>query len=237
MTEQKQCPAPRRAVLVGWDNENKRSFVYMPGCKRWSCPVCGERNRKQWTARIYSGVVFYRDQGTGDWTFCTLTSHEKLKTFEQTWAVWPKAWGKLSTRMRRAFPGIRYALVPEQHNDGRVHTHFLASYPINTRWLKDHARASGLGYQAEGKPVTQPGLAAYYVAKYLSKTLTAAKWPKNTRRIRTSRGWPQLPENGLYGEYHPVWQKVALGRKVSEADLWAASVKTMTGFPVQIIVG
>jgi hypothetical protein len=111
----------------------------------WNCPVCGERLRKLWTAKIYHGVKFYSEGYSDLWYFLTITSHERNKTFTATWHVWPKAWAKLSTRMRRSFPLLRYVLIPEQHQSGRVPTHLLVVFPLKHRWVWEHGRGCGLG--------------------------------------------------------------------------------------------
>lgn len=230
------CPATRRMVLTGIDDTKQRSFVYVPGCKTWKCPVCGERQRKMWAARIYVGMVFYQEHGEDNWSFCTVTSNAKLRRFETTWHIWPKAWAKLSTRLRRAYPGLRYALVPEQHDNGRVHSHFVCSAPVPKSWLKDHAAESGLGYIADSAPVSSAAKGAWYITKYLSKTLAVATWPKGVRRIRTSQHWPELPENPLTAKYDIRWDLYARDRSLVDVDKIAVALRHSSGYPVEIII-
>lgn len=187
-----ECSTPRRPVLTGYSVEKKCLYVYQPPCKKWSCPECSRRNRAQWSVRISSGVDTYKARGVGGWAHVTMTLHPKLRNRDQCLHVWPSAWSKLSARLRRQYPKIRYCLLPELHGNGRVHVHMIASGGVETRWLKDNAPSCGLGHQHKSEELTDTLGAAFYVTKYLAKSLTIDTWPKNLRRIRTSQKWPPL---------------------------------------------
>ena len=236
-TKSEQCPATRRAFLYGVDRGQGRSFLFVPGCKSWYCPVCGQRARKLWTARIYHGVHVYMEDGQKSWAFITLTSSRKLKRFSPTWGVWSKAWAKWSSRFRREYPGVRYALVPEQHKDGRVHSHMVASGEISQRWCKDNGAESGLGYMAKVRQVDAPGLAAWYCAKYLAKTLDCEKWPKGTRRVRTSQHWPELPKTGGAASETLEWYVLARNASISRLAGFVKLKQSTSDLPLEIIVG
>jgi hypothetical protein len=142
--------------------------------------------------------------------FLTLTSHEKL-TPEGTIFVFRHAWDLLNKRARRAVPEYEYILIPEPHEDGRLHAHLIETSSLGTRWFKDNGRQVGLGYMAEETPVVSPEGAAWYVVKYINKGLAEHTWPEGFRRVRTSRGWPALPAQ----ESHPLWEFVVLGKHKS----------------------
>lgn len=190
MSTRADCDTPRRPYLVGVNVQHKVAVFFRPRCKMWNCPVCGPINRGRWIARTYQGAVNLVSEGYS-LNFLTLTSHERLKP-ESTIVVFRTAWDKLNKRVRRVAPGYQYILIPEQHQDGRLHAHLIETSGLGTRWFKDNGRQCGLGYMAEETPVQSPEGAAWYTAKYIGKTLTDHKWPEGFRRVRTSRGWPPL---------------------------------------------
>jgi len=157
-----------------------------------------------WILRAQLGVrQFIADGDVVD--FITITSHEKLENFEQTQAVWRKAWPVLYAAIKRRNANLQYFIVPERHKDGRMHIHALWTANVKKKWLKDNARKRGLGYQAEVKHVSGSGSAASYVTKYLVKGL-GTDVPKRTRRVIVSQGWPDIPDpvtatSGLQWEY------------------------------------
>ncbi len=64
-------------------------------------------------------------------------------------------------------------MIPERHQDGRLHAHAIETGHLTTRWFKDEGRECGLGYIAEEKEVRSPAGAGAYVVKYLTKVLNA----------------------------------------------------------------
>jgi hypothetical protein len=124
--------------------------------------------------------------------FLTLTSHERLNAQQSLW-VFPRAWKKLSQRARRSAALFSYFMIPERHEDGRIHIHAIETGALGKGWWIDNARQCGLGYKQEETPIRKPQGAASYAVKYLSKSIKITDWPPNFRRVRTSRSWPPLP--------------------------------------------
>jgi hypothetical protein len=125
--------------------------------------------------------------------FVTLTSHEKLRTFDSSYNVWQKAWPVLYSAIQRRRKGFQFMIIPEQHEDGTLHFHCLWNAGKNQRWLKDNARARGLGYMVDVQAVSEPISAVRYVTKYVGKSL--GDWvPARFRRVRTSQDWPDIPD-------------------------------------------
>ena len=187
------CHTPNRPWMVAQNANTKMAIFFQPTCKLWSCPYCARINANRWILRGYIGAQTLLDAGY-DTDFVTVTSHEKLSP-AQTFRVFPLAWPKLYRRYKRACPAAdpkSFIAVPERHRDGRLHSHLVITGRLGERWWKDNARECGLGYQAKEKEVETIGVGGY-IAKYLGKTL-AEKWPKNKRRVNTSRNWPALPE-------------------------------------------
>lgn len=199
--EDEPCEAKNRVMLWARSNETGMILIYRPGCGTWLCNGCRKRLQRYWTLRISKHVSGSVAKGE-HWQFVTLTSHEKLKTMEATVAVWPSAWNKLYGRLKRNVGGkVQYVLVPEFHADGRMHAHMLCETYIKQRWWKDNARSSGMGYQVKVKDIDDDGAAAsWYVSKYLGKDMTRENWPQGFRHVRTSQGWPDLPDHEMSSE-------------------------------------
>lgn len=230
----KDCTAYYRSVLRAYNAEKKEYLLYQPRCKMWECLTCGNINRLLWQAKIGNGVEVYSLSGIENWTFITITSHPKLKTTSQCLHVWPSAWKKLSTRLRRKHPGIKYALLPEHHKDGRVHWHMVASHGVETNWLKDNCAVSGLGYQALSSPINDSWAAIMYVSKYISKTIGNVGWPKGLRRISTSQKWPELPPETKFEEVSLDW--TYLHQYPAEGLSYLAhEIEMQTGIPTRVL--
>lgn len=152
-------------------------------------------------------------------SFLTITSNAKLEP-QKSIEVFSSAWNNLLRRARRSGSQGQYMLVPERHKDGRVHGHAIATFNLGTRWWKDNAAETGLGYIAEEEEARTPGGAAFYVSKYLAKSLGVTDWPKNWRRVRTSRGWPKLPElpEAEGWRWQPLDRHVALSDAVQQLE-------------------
>lgn len=137
--------------------------------------------------------------------FVTITSHEKLATFEQTERVWRIAWANLYAAIKRKCPNFEYMIVPEKHKSGRMHVHALWNAGVSQKWLKDNARRRGLGYQCKVICVTAERHAQKYIVKYVGKSL-GDDCPAHFRRVRVSANWSDIPQpdtplNGLRWEY------------------------------------
>lgn len=223
-----KCPNPSAPKLLGVNRETKSAIYVSAACKQWSCPVCGKRKVGQWVARVLVGINHYHRQGFWQWYLMTITSHENHRGVDASLANLRQGWRKLSNRMWRAFGKCHYVRVFEHHADGSFHMHVIADIkiPYTTRfkwndetrrlepvfackWLKDNARECGMGYMDDYRPIANPGIAAWYTVKYLSKSIgdNSLGWPKNMRRIQTSHKWPSLPEMTDASQYE--WQYVA----------------------------
>lgn len=194
----------RAGILAGWDYESKRILLTRANCNQWECDECSLRLRDRWVLRAKMGATEYMKQGLRV-DFVTITSHEKLATFEQTEYVWRFAWDKLYKAIKRKAIRFEYFIVPEKHEDGRMHVHALWTAAVTKKWLKDNARSRGLGHQADVKKVEDSQRAADYVTKYVNKGI-GQEMPKGFRRVRTSQKWTDIPEpvtdqSGLEWEY------------------------------------
>lgn len=194
----------RAGLLIGWDEIAKRALVTHATCDSWNCPECSVHLRERWVLRTQIGYRAILADGRTLF-FVTLTSHEKLKTWEATEEVWAHAWGMLYGALKRKDHDLAYLMIPEKHKDGRLHMHAIWTCEVTKRWLKDNARKRGMGYQVEIGSVKNELNAMRYVTKYLGKNL-GEEYPKRFRRVRTSQNWAQIPDpcgelTGLRWEY------------------------------------
>lgn len=184
------CPNPGSPLLVGTSYTKRKAVFMRPGCGLWSCPVCGPRNGKKWLGRTLHATNLIG----GQWSFVTLTAHPKFRGQASLTNI-RRNWPKLRKRLARAVDGTFYYLwVYERHKDKSWHVHMLTNANLDTRWYKDKSAECGLGYQAKSLPLENYGMAAGYIAKYLLKQFSLIPpYPKNMRRITTSRNFPKRP--------------------------------------------
>lgn len=202
-TNLRWCPNKGTPYLVRDSSSEKARHIIKARCKMWKCPYCSQVNKHQHYIRILNGCNQLLDQGQ-ELNFITITSHEKLTTTEQCLHVWRKSWRKLRERLRRKHAKhsndqLCFFLVTEFHKDKRLHWHGVINCNLSTRWLKDNARACGLGYQCKSKKLDNAIQGTNYAIKYISKSLLDADYPKKMHRITYSQSFPDKPTlDGVY---------------------------------------
>jgi len=188
-----RCETANRPYLKAIDNEAKVVYFIRPDCKTWACSHCAENRRKHWVHLANSGgSVLLR--ANSRLSFVTLTSHQRNRQLIRAIEVWRDAWPKLSARWRRATPGVQYLYVAEHRKRVHFHVHLITTATLPTRWYKDNAAQTGLGYQAKAVPIDEAFECGGYVGKYLGKAIAIDTWPPYWRRVNTSRNWPK-PES------------------------------------------
>lgn len=159
-------------------------------CKCWHCQDCHEINRRLVLRRLRDAEVSH---------LITLTCSRKAfsapyQAFRHLSAAVPN----LVKRLRRQFPAVtfQYLLVWETTRAGWPHAHLLArtSY-LPQRALSRHWRELTGAPVVDIRRVSSASGATSYVAKYLTKTLSA---PPGLKRLRTSRQFWATP-GGLFG--------------------------------------
>ena len=209
----------RGGLLIAYDIPARRALVTDADCDSWKCAECAERMSAAWVMRAEIGARRLIDAGARV-DFATLTSHERLKDFRSTAEVFPSAWDKLHKRLNRQSDTREYLMIPERHKDGRLHVHALWTFGVSRRWLKDNARACGLGYQADVKPVREAFHAVKYVTKYVGKAL-GDDAPAHFRRVRVSAGWADIPAPDVETsdlDWHYIGGNGALNAAYDECD-------------------
>lgn len=206
-------------LLAGYDHISKRILMTRANCDSWHCVECAARLRDRWAMRASIHVSRLLREGRRI-SFITLTSHERLRTFAASEAVWSMAWDTLYQAYKRRNAEWSYMMIPEQHKDGRMHVHGLWSGDVTKRWLKDRGRKSGMGYMADASVIKETSYAVRYVTKYLSKAL-GDDMPAHFRRVRISQNWAEIPkpDNKLVGlEWHYVAGNGALVSLYQDAE-------------------
>ncbi|MEE9580992.1 MAG: hypothetical protein V3V74_06740 [Nitrosomonadaceae bacterium] len=205
-----------------------------PPCRMWSCGYCARVQQLVWREKIRQGIDFYIQSGLELWSFVTITMSRKVRGFRYSVTMWPKCWARLSSRIRRAWPGIRYVLLPEQHQDGTLHTHAIMSAKISNTWMSKTAHKCGLGYMSQSKPMRSSTGGAFYVSKYIGKSLMVEDWPPHFRRIRTSQKWPELANQDDYETIDAEWSFLKVYNS-NFLHFLADGLSEQTGIPHRII--
>ena len=187
------CSNPLSPFLVGLCKTERKAVIFQANCDSWECEECATRKRSQWAARAILGSKKIRSSGIMP-QFITITSRPTYADFAACNAAFPRAWNKFQGRMRRKRKELTYLLIPEKHQNGRLHYHFLTNLGEKKRWVKDNAYLSGFGYIADVQAIKSDGMAAAYISKYIGKGLGATGLPHKFRRVHTSQNWETLPK-------------------------------------------
>lgn len=185
-----ECENPKRPYLKAIDENTKTLHIIRPNCKQWSCKPCAEGRRRLWVFNANFGGDALLATGR-NLSFVTLTSSKSIRTLAGGIWVWRRAWPKLSARWRRAEKNLQYVYTSEAGRVGHFHVHLITTATLPTRWYKDNAASTGLGYIAKAVPIEVATECGAYMGKYLGKALAVGNWPKYWRRINSSRGWPK----------------------------------------------
>lgn len=219
--ELKQCPNMNAPYLYTDIADESKRLIIKARCKLWSCPYCSKVNAHQHRIRILNGINELRNKGH-EFSFVTVTSHEKLRSTDACLAIWRKAWKRLRERLRRFLKAngqddLVFVITTEFHKDGRLHWHILINTSLGSRWWKDNSRSVGLGYQCKSIKMDSAIQATNYLSKYLSKGLATASFPRKMRRIVYSQNFPNKPSLTTAYEWKVLDAKTSLVEMIEEA--------------------
>ncbi len=191
-----QCPTSGTPYLIGDNYVIRKRIIVKARCKQWDCPYCSLINKSEHMNRIAVGIDKLIRQGL-PLQFVTITCHEKWRGYENSLRNWRSNKDKLLARYRRytkkqGYGTGDYVYIPECHTDGSIHIHGVFVGKAKTRWWKDNARQSGLGYMAESEQLTSALQAINYVLKYITKEVGRKSIIKGFRRINYSQGFPHV---------------------------------------------
>lgn len=214
------CPTLGTPYLFSDNDEKKVRSIIKTRCKLWTCPYCAEINAISAYVRILNGLNELQKQGN-ELNFVTLTSHEKIRDFEQGYRVWQSAWRKLQERLRRRLKNsnsdCQFVYLFEAQKKGAFHVHMLVTGELQTRWWKDNARQCGLGYQAKSEHVDNAGLATSYVVKYIAKNIGLEIPIPRLRRINFSRKFPVSPAFTSPDRWEIIDKKASIETIINQA--------------------
>lgn len=178
--------------MVATNEITRSGMLFQTRCKCWGCPDCAKINADLWQLRLTFGAQRLMESGK-DIHLVTVTAHER-HSVKRAVEVLPSGWDKLRKRWARSGDKPEYALIPEIGGRGHFHIHLITDSPRGTRWWKDTARSCGFGYSNdESDRFINAARAGFYGGKYLAKQLNDNVWKKGFHRVRTSHGWPKLP--------------------------------------------
>lgn len=218
--EYTQCPTRGVPYLIGDDSKNAKRKIFKARCKLWSCPYCAEINKSIHYNRIVSNLHKYMSDGY-EFDFVTITCHESWRGWDASSTNWFRNKDKLFARYRREIARQgnytpEYVYIPETHSDSSIHIHGLFTGKIRTKWWKDNARASGLGYQCKSIPIKNVAQGVFYCLKYIQKEMGKANPSKGFRRINYSRGFTDNRKNNTQLEFRMVEKTESLKEVILE---------------------
>lgn len=225
-----KCETPNRPYVIGYNQETKKAVLFQPDCGMWTCPHCAEKRKVHWQIVALNGTNRLLENGL-PMQFVTLTSRGgKGRTKERALMHFKENWPKLRKAAKYAFPQFEYILIPEQHANGILHCHLICSSDLATRFWKDEGYKRGFGYQNKAKPLDSAGYVPAYVSKYIGKDFCHVVWPPNFRRVRSSKGWPPLPENETPEEF---LYRVEFDKRTA---LWEVYILRDLGYDIDVKV-
>lgn len=222
------CPKKNTPTAIGVSADGRFATATKLGCKMWDCPYCSTKRKGYLVVKTYNGIEHYKANGIEHWYFGTITMHEN-------WRGWASIqnfqtnWNKFYQRMKRETDGtLYYVLLPERHKDGSLHVHLISTCQAETKWWKDKGRACGFGYKNENKEIYSTAKAAYYVTKYVGKSIGVQDWPIRFRRVRFSRSWPN-PSPDTEWSWFVVSPTAAAAALFRERDQGRVIINAHTG--------
>ena len=163
-------------VAMRWEEPH---LIAVPlRCKMWECEACGPRRKRKLVAEVLSGSPL---------TFITLPTRFIANADPDQQAVnMSHAFQTLVKRLRRRkqTPEFEYVAIFEQTKKGWPHLHILTRTPyIPKHWLSKNWNELTGSYIVDVRKITDPTIAARYVAKYVGK---APHHFQGTKRYRFS---------------------------------------------------
>lgn len=169
-------------------------------CKRWSCPVCREINRKK--------VIAIAREGKPR-ALLTLTVSSKHYDHPDAAAeALKRGLRLLRLRLKRApkLTNFQFLAVFEKHESGYPHLHLLIKGKyIPWQWLQKAWKEITGSIHIDIRKINSNGMAALYAAKYIGKDLSAFA---NCKRWWRSHGYSEeKPEDYQDDRPHVRWTR------------------------------
>lgn len=177
-------------------------------CKRWTCPNCADWRQRCLMARCIEGEPN---------RFITWTCRRgQYATELETAQAMVAAWRTVVQRWRRLNPyhKCEYLCVFEPHTSGWPHMHVLwKGHWLDQKWLSQQGAELLNSPNQSVSRIKDGKSAAYYVAKYFSKTPT--RYGK-LKRYWTSKNWPKLKHIDAGKAFHNGFPIDMVNRKIAD---------------------
>lgn len=196
--------APRVAVIKGED-----ATITQGCCNHWNCPRCRLTLAAYHRHRMIEGAKILME--TGPLFFWTTTCKGKeldLETADDNYYQWTnRLLATCRARAKKQAMRWEYVQVTERQNRGAAHSHYIHTFApddgrefkaskgktgINSAWFVRVNILAGLGEQCSISVVESSAKVAAYISGYLKKHLSLDVWPPKWKRVRYSRGWPDM---------------------------------------------
>lgn len=174
-------------------------------CKRWSCEICAQINRRRIIALARMGKPT---------AMLTLTvSNKNYPGPTEAARDLKRGLVALRKRIARAYKGqtMAFLVVYEKHQSGWPHMHLLIRAPfLPVRWLRRVWEEITGSFMVDIRAIKTEGQAAFYVTKYVGKDLAAFEGCK--------RWWRSHDYNEPKAD-DPEWQRRCRGWSRHEGNI------------------
>lgn len=178
----------RYAVIVQQSTPVGTCYVrYIARCGSRFCWDCSQIKARSWQKKI---IASFKNSHC---IMVTLTFPSSAPDPVLSPLYYSRAWEHFLKRLRRRYPDLRFARIVELTANGRPHFHVLIDQYVPQKYVSWAFAHCGGGSIADCRYI-QPGRAARYVTKYITKTYdpegAAARFffISRMRSISTSRG-------------------------------------------------
>lgn len=183
------CPAA--SALTAIHQVTYDPALFLPGCNRWRCPVCGPERRHKLCYRIIDA----HPERFLTLTIAPLPDETPRATYDRARRKIPRLFSIMNKISGRK---TEYFRIMEIHKSGYPHFHFLTRGPfwLKTRIVQEWKKLTGSYIVDIRKLKYGEATRAKYVTKYLAKTVTGSN-EITKQPYCTSRGFwlpPARPE-------------------------------------------
>lgn len=165
------------------DPRGPRQHFESLGCKRWGCPECGPRKG----ARLRRAIREQAAEHGLDRVLTLTLDPKKLGSEVDPNKYIRDVWCKFRVYLARKLGSTpSYILVLEYQKTGMPHFHILLNRFVAQKWISQAWDTLGGGEICDIKRFDSAHRAAFYVSKYITKSLNN-DYPPGVRRYSTSR--------------------------------------------------
>lgn len=137
-------------------------------CKRWSCEICAQLNRRR--------IIALARMGRPTAMLTLTVSNKNYPSPVDAARDLKRGLVALRKRIARAHPGEKtpFLVVYEKHKSGWPHMHLLIRAPfLPVRWLRRVWEEITGSFMVDIRAIRTEGQAAFYVTKYVGKDVAA----------------------------------------------------------------